>query len=151
MKNTIAYLNVLMVFLFFSTIAIAQDTKSVKDKKKVEKAYVIHEKSDKISRVDIRKDSRMTENIIQIDATNASGGAGMLSSAPLPPAEITGIALLSGSYNMTRELAKSGRGMSIQLLDVVFPCRVRLTVSEQAFDFEIKEAGTWKVTLGLLN
>lgn len=136
---------VFISFLFLSPVAGAQD------KTKAEKPFVIYEKTNKISRADIRKDNRGTENIIQIDATNASGGAGMMTRAPLPPAEITGVTLVSGSYNMTRQLAKSGRGMSMQLLDVVFPCRVRVTVSEQIFDFEIKETGFWKVSLGLIN
>lgn len=52
---------------------------------------------------------------------------------------------------MTREISKTSRGMSMQLLDVVFPLRVRVTITDQFPDFEIKEAGFWKVSVGLIN
>ena len=50
---------------------------------------------------------------------------------------------------MTREISKSGRGITLQLLDVIFPFRVRLTISEQVLDLEIREAGFWKVAVGV--
>jgi hypothetical protein len=144
-----------LCFLIFAGIGFLSPTAGAQDKntkKKAEKPYVIHERTSKINRADIRKDSRGTENIIQIDATNASGGVGTFTTrSALPPAEISNIILVSGNYNLTRELAKTSRGMSMQLMDVVFPCRIRLTVSNETFEFEIKEAGFWKVSLSLIN
>ncbi|MEJ7692611.1 hypothetical protein [Daejeonella sp.] len=130
----------------------AQDTAEKSEKKqkiKVEKPFTIHDKSFRVVRVDVRKDLKGAQNVIQIDATNAAGGTGTLTQATLPPAVITNVNIVNGSYNQTRELGKTPRGMSLQLLDVVFPCRVRLTISDQFVDVEIKEAGFWKVAVGL--
>ncbi len=136
------------VFLSLSSLALVAQEKKVK----VEKPFIVHDKTSKISRVDIRKDTKGAENIIQIDATNASGGANMASrSMGLASAEITSVNIINGSYNMTREISKTSRGMSMQLLDVVFPLRVRVTITDQFLDFEIKEAGFWKVSVGLIN
>lgn len=56
--------------------AISSLTLTAQEKKiRVEKPFIVHDKTSKISRVDIRKDTKGAENIIQIDATNASGGA----------------------------------------------------------------------------
>ena len=135
-------------FLAFSTLTLVAQEKKVK----VERPYLVHDKTSKISRVDIRKDMKGAENVIQIDATNASGGANMASrTMGLASAEITSINIINGSYNMTREISKTSRGMSMQLLDVVFPCRIRVSITDQFLDFEIKEAGFWKVSVGLIN
>lgn len=121
-------------------------------KVRVEKPYTVHDKTSKVSRVDIRKDEKGAQNIIQIDATNSSGGANMATrSMGMASAEISNVNVISGSYNMTREVSKTSRGMSMQLLDVVFPCRVRVTITDQFIDFEIKEPGFWKVAIGLIN
>jgi hypothetical protein len=34
-------------------------------------------------------------------------------------------------------------------MDVVFPVRLRITISNQNLDVEIKEAGFWKIAVGL--
>ena len=133
-------------------ITISSFTLVAQEKVKAEKPFIVHDKTSKISRVDIRKDAKGVDNVIQIDATNASGGANMASrSTGLASAEITGVNIIDGSYNQTREVSKTSRGMSMQLLDVVFPCRVRVTISDQFLDIEIKEAGFWKVTVALIN
>lgn len=54
--------------------------------------------------------------------------------------EITSINIINGNYNMTREISKTSRRMSMRLLDVVFPCRNRVTITDQFLDIEIKEA-----------
>jgi len=87
----------------FSSLTLFAQEKKVK----VEKPFIVHDKTSKISRVDIRKDAKEAENVIQIDATNASGGANIASrSMGLASAEITSINIINGSYNMTREIPK---------------------------------------------
>ena len=139
----------------FSLAVFAQDKSENTEKKgkaKPEKPYIVHDKSFKVVRVDVRKDLKGEENVIQIDASNASGGTGMLSTqTTLAPAVITNVNIVTGAYNQTRELAKTSRGMTLQLLDVRFPCRVRITVSDQFVDVEVKEPGFWKVAIGLAN
>lgn len=136
------------IFLALNSFALIAQEKKVR----AEKPFVVHDKTSKISRVDIRKDTKGVDNVIQIDATNASGGANMASSAMgLAAADITAVSIINGSYNQTRQVSKTSRGMSIQLLDVAFPCRVRITISDQFLDVEIKEAGFWKVAVGLIN
>lgn len=75
----------------------------------------------------------------------------MAAQAALPPAVIGNVNIVNGSYDQTRELSRTPRGISLQLLDVVFPCRVRLTISDQFVDAEIKEAGFWKVAIAFAN
>jgi hypothetical protein len=130
----------------------AAEQPAKKEKVKVERPFMVHDKSVKVTRVDVRKDLKGAENVIQIDALNSAGGAGRITSnTPLPPAVITNVQIVQGSYNQTRELGSTSRGMSLQLLDVVFPCRVRVTISDQFVDVEIKEAGFWKVAVSLAN
>lgn len=117
-----------------------------------ERPYIVHDKTNKITRVEVRKDVKGTQNVIQISASNASGGANIATrSAALAAAEITSVNIITGSYNQTREISKTSRGMSLELLDVVFPCRVRVTITDQVLDIEIKEPGYWKVTVGMVN
>ena len=68
-----------------------------------------------------------------------------------PPAEITNVNIVNGSYDQTRPVSKSARGMSMQLFDVTFPCRLRITISDQFVDVEVKEPGFWKVAIALAN
>jgi hypothetical protein len=144
MKASKCLLAVILTLSSFSLLA--------QEKVRAEKLFIVHDKTSKISRVEVRKDVKGAQNVIQIDATNASGGANMASrSMALASAEITGINIITGSFNMTREISKTSRGMSMQLLDVVFPCRVRISITDQFLDVEIKEAGFWKVTVALIN
>ena len=131
------------LFAFPSLSVMAQS------KVKPEKQYMVFEKGQYMSRVDVRKDLRGAENIVQIEAVNVSGGSALLKGAILPGAEISSAIATQGSYNMTRQLSKSGRGETLQLLDVIFPVRLRITISEQVLDVEIKEAGFWKIMVGL--
>jgi hypothetical protein len=34
-------------------------------------------------------------------------------------------------------------------MDVVYPLRLRITISNQVLDVEMKEAGFWKISVGL--
>jgi hypothetical protein len=34
-------------------------------------------------------------------------------------------------------------------MDVIYPVRLRMTISNQILDVEIKEAGFWKIAVGL--
>lgn len=131
------------LFAFPSLSVMAQS------KVKPEKQFIVYEKGPFMSKVDVRKDLRGAENIVQIEALNVSGGSALLKGAILPGAEISSAIATQGSYNMTRQLSKSGRGETLQLLDVIFPVRLRITISEQVLDVEIKEAGFWKIMVGL--
>ena len=131
------------LFAFPSLSVMAQS------KVKPEKQFMVYEKGPFMSKVDVRKDLRGAENIVQIEALNVSGGSALLKGAILPGAEISSAIATQGSYNMTRQLSKSGRGETLQLLDVIFPVRLRITISEQILDVEIKEAGFWKIMVGL--
>ena len=113
------------------------------------KQFTIYEKGQYMTKVDVRKELRGTENSVQIEALNASGGTGLIRGQVLPGAEISQVLATAGNYNLTRQISKSGRGESIQLMDVVFPVRLRISISNQVLDVEIKEAGFWKISVGL--
>lgn len=134
----------LIALLAFPSLSVMAQSKV-----KPEKQFMVYEKGPFMSKVDVRKDLRGAENIVQIEALNVSGGSALLKGAILPGAEISSAIATQGSYNMTRQLSKSGRGETLQLLDVIFPVRLRITISEQVLDVEIKEAGFWKIMVGL--
>lgn len=135
--------------LLIALFALSSLSVIAQSKVKPEKQYMVYEKGQYMSRVDVRKDLRGTDNIVQIEALNVSGGSALLKGAILPGAEISSAIATQGSYNMTRQLSKSGRGETLQLLDVIFPVRLRIMISEQVLDVEIKEAGFWKISVGL--
>lgn len=112
-----------------------------------EKPYTVHEKGMYMSRVDIRKEKRGIENSVQIEVKNMNGGVGLVTGEILPGAEITAITATQGSYNLSRPINKSERGETIQITDVIFPVRLRITVSQQYLDVEIKEEGFWKISV----
>ena len=136
----------LIALITMSSLAVSGQPKA---KVKTEKPFTVHERGQYMTKVDVRKEVKGTENIIQIEALNVSGGSALIRGGILPGADITAISPVQGSYNMTREISKSGRGMTLQLLDVIFPFRVRLTISGQVLDLEIREAGFWKVAVGM--
>jgi hypothetical protein len=113
------------------------------------KQFMIYEKGQYMTKVDVRKELRGTENTVQIDALNVSGGSGLIRGEVLPGAEISQVLAIIGNYNLTRQISKSGRGESIQLMDVVYPLRLRITISNQVLDVEMKEAGFWKISVGM--
>ena len=133
------------------TLAKADQSKTAK----TEKAFSIIEKGSLITKSSIRQDKKASGNVIEIEALNISGGSvslGNFSSgagAVLPPATITEITSIAGNYLTTRDVSKSGRGVVMQLVDVNFPYRGRIIVSEQFFEFEIKEPGFWKISLAV--
>ena len=114
------------------------------------KQFTIYEKGQYMTKVDVRKELRGTENSVQIEVLNASGGSGLIRGQVLPGAEISEVLATAGNYNLTRQISKSGRGESIQLMDVVYPLRLRITISNQILDVEIKEAGFWKISVGMI-
>lgn len=136
---------------FFVITMIVGFALSAHSQKKVksEKQFMIYEKGPYMTKIDVRKELRGTENIVQIDALNVSGGSALIRGAILPGADISEVLATVGNYNLTRQISKSGRGESMQLMDVIYPVRLRMTISNQILDVEIKEAGFWKITVGL--
>jgi hypothetical protein len=64
-------------------------------------------------------------------------------------ADITNILATVGSYNKIQEISKTGRGHTLQLQQVVFPLKVRITISNQVLEVLFKEEGFWKITVGM--
>ena len=138
----------LAIAMFVSLSLSVHAQKKVKPEKP-ERQFTIYERGPYMTKIDVRKELRGTENIVQIDALNVSGGSALIRGAILPGAEISQVLATAGNYNMTRQISKSGRGESIQLMDVIYPVRLRMTISNQILDLEIKEAGFWKIAVGL--
>jgi hypothetical protein len=64
-------------------------------------------------------------------------------------ADITNILATIGSYNKIQEISKTGRGHTLQLQQVEFPLKVRITISNQVLEVLFKEEGFWKITVGM--
>lgn len=136
----------LLIILAMSVLMLSVSAQKAPE---VEKPFTVYEKGMLMTKVDVRKELRGTENIIQIEALNVSGGTALVRGPVLPGAEITEVVSTQGSYNMTRQLSKTGRGETLQIMDVVYPVRLRIVISQQILDVEIKEEGFWKIAVGL--
>lgn len=132
----------ILSILAFSSIRVLAQSKA-------ESPYIIHERGSHMTQVSIIKDLRGKENTIQIAALNVSGGIGRVAGPDMPGADITEVLATKGSFNSIREVSKTGRGESVQLVNVVFPIRVRITISGENLEVEIREEGTWKISVGL--
>jgi len=141
MKNFKFILIALLAFMAFSGNA--------QPKAKAERPYTILEKGQHMTRLSIIQDMRGKENTVQIEALNASGGTMRLEGPDMLGAAITNILATIGSYNKIQEISKSGRGQTVQLQEVVFPLRVRITISNQVLEVNIKEEGFWKISVGM--
>lgn len=139
----------LIKYIFLIIILLSVGPLMSQPKEKVEKPYYIYEKGQAMNKVIVRKELRGTENIVQIEVLNASGGTALVRGPILAGAEINEVIPTQGSFNLIRQISKSGRGESIQLLDVVFPVRLRINISGQFLEVEIKETGFWKIAVGL--
>lgn len=136
----------LLIILAMSVLMLSVSAQKAPE---VEKPFTVYEKGMLMTKVDVRKELRGTENIIQIEALNVSGGTALVRGPVLPGAEINEVLATQGSYNMTRQLTKTGRGETLQIMDVVYPVRLRIVISQQILDVEIKEEGFWKIAVGL--
>ncbi len=136
-------------YIFLIIILLYAGPLMSQPKEKVEKPYQIYEKGQSMNKVIVRKELRGTENIVQIEVLNASGGTALVRGAILEGAEINEVIPTQGSFSQIRQITKSGRGETIQLIDVVFPVRLRTNISGQFLEVEIKEAGFWKISVGL--
>ncbi len=118
-------------------------------KPKVERPYTIFERGQHMTKLNIIKNMRGKENTVQIEALNASGGTPRIEGPEMPGADITDVLATVGSYNKIQEISKSGRGETIQLQQVAFPLKVRITISNQVLEVELKEEGFWKISVGM--
>lgn len=148
----------IVLCLFILSVGFAQ----AQSKAKAERPYIIHERGQHMTKLSIIKDLRGIGNTIQIDALNLSGGTLRIvgeqktgvnyqigHTEEMPGADITEVTAFLGSYNALREVSKSGRGETIQLTQVVFPVKLRITISQQVLEVEIKEEGYWKISVGM--
>lgn len=149
-------LNVLLItFISLSSVtALAQDKLAVTNNEKAkpvkaEKAFLVVEKGALITKATFRKDTKASGNVIEIEALNTNGGSVSGLSALVPPATISDVISVTGNYLSTRDVSKSGRGVVMQLLDVNYPYRARINVSDQVLEFEIREPGFWKISVAV--
>ncbi|MFA6946493.1 MAG: hypothetical protein WC220_11390 [Pedobacter sp.] len=133
---------ILITLIGFTAISSSAQSKS-------ERPYTIIERGQHMIRVSVIKDTRGKENTVQIEALNASGGTLRLEGPEMLGADITAALATVGSYNSMNEVTKSGRGEVVQLRQVVFPLRVRITISQQILEVEIREPGFWKISVGM--
>ncbi|MDP2412882.1 hypothetical protein [Daejeonella sp.] len=141
MKN----LKIMLIVLF----ALSVFSVNAQPKPKEERPYTILERGQHMTRLNIIKDVRAKENTVQIEAVNASGGTLRVQGPEMLGADITDVLATLGNYNKIQEISKSGRGETIQLQQVVFPLKVRITISNQVLEVMFREEGFWKITVGM--
>jgi hypothetical protein len=136
-------ISIISLIVFFAISANAQSDS------KPERPYTIFERGQHMTRLSIIKDKRGKENTVQIEALNASGGTLRVQGPEMLGADITDVLATVGSFNKMQEVSKSGRGETVQLHQVVFPLKVRITISNQILEVEIREEGFWKISVGM--
>lgn len=141
MKN----FKIILIALF----ALSVFSVNAQPKPKAERPYIILERGQHMTRLNIIKDTRGKENTVQIEALNASGGTLRVQGPEMLGADITNVLATVGSYNKIQEISKSGRGETVQLQQVVFPLKVRITISNQVLEVMIREEGFWKISVGM--
>ncbi|SKB86483.1 hypothetical protein [Daejeonella lutea] len=159
MKRSKLILLTFISFISFASVAQEKLASTEKEKAKpvkAERPFSVIEKGALLSKATFRKDTKASGNVIEIEALNTSGGSvsmgnsgGQLAKAVMPPATISDITSITGNYLSTRDVSKSGRGVVMQLVDVNFPYRGRISVSGQILEFEIKDPGFWKISLAV--
>jgi hypothetical protein len=145
MYQTMKNFRIVVVIL----IAVSAISANAQSKSKPERPYTIFERGQHMTRLNVIKDSRGKENTVQIEALNASGGTLRVQGPEMLGADITDVLATVGSYNKMQEVSKSGRGETIQLHQVVFPLKIRITISNQILELEIREEGFWKISVGM--
>ncbi|HQS52332.1 MAG: hypothetical protein B7X86_11040 [Sphingobacteriales bacterium 17-39-43] len=135
--------------MLIALFAISILSVNAQPKIKAERPYTILERGQHMTRLNIIKDVRAKENTVQIEAVNASGGTLRVQGPEMLGADITDVLATIGNYNKIQEISKSGRGETIQLQQVVFPLKVRITISNQVLEVMFKEEGFWKITVGM--
>ena len=135
---------ILTAFLLFTTFLVC-----AQPKEKAQAAYTIFERGRLMTRVNIIKDIRAKGNSVQIEVLNVSGGTARVQGPDMLGAEITDVLATVGNYNRIQEISKTGRGHTTQLQEVFFPLRLRITISNQILEVELKDSGFWKISVGM--
>jgi hypothetical protein len=100
--------------------------------------------------LEIWRDTRSTTNIVEIQTQSITRGDATVVRGDVPTVEITSMEVVVGSYGIKREISRSGRAVKLQLGDVAYPLRLRLTLADRpVLEFELKEPGTWNIAAGV--
>jgi len=115
---------------------------------KFEKPYIIHNRTNHISKLEIRKGKESSKSI-QIEVSSTSGGLANINGSITPKLEISEIILAKGNYTQIQHVSTSTKGTIKKLVDVTFPFRARIRFGTQEVDLEIQEEGNWNTIIGL--
>ena len=141
MKNFKLVLLLAIVYACFNT----QAQEKVKPPK-AEKMYIVYERARQITSLEIRRNPRATTNIVEIQTQSVTGGDATLLKGDVPTVEITSMEVVVGGYGTKREISRTGRTVRLQLGDVAYPLRLRLTLADRpVLEFELKEPGSWNI------
>lgn len=142
--------NLKLVFLLIAALSSFSVQAQEKEKSKPEKQYVVYERSRQITRLDIRRNAKATANVVEIETQSVTGGSATLLQGDVPTVEITSMEVVAGSYGRKNEVSRTGRAVKLQLLDVVYPLRLRLTIADRPLlELELKQPGTWIIGAGV--
>ena len=101
-----------------------------------EKPYIVHQKSNYFSNVDVRKYSNSKNNEITINVTSAVTGIS---------SQISDVTVYKGAYASAQDSPSKAMGSTKRLMDVTYPIRITIRIGTQDLDLEIAEPGAWTV------
>ena len=91
---------VLILFTILSSINIQAQEKE--KSQKPEKEFIVYERARQVSRLEIRRNTKLKENAVEIETRNITGGTALLQ-GDVPAAEITSMEAVVGSYGLKLE------------------------------------------------
>jgi hypothetical protein len=116
---------------------------------KNEKPYIIHNRTNHFSMIEIKKNKSGLENNITIELGSTSGGAKSITRGSIPKPELTDIRIRKGSFLQSQSMNQGERISSRTLVKVTFPFHAIYYVGNQETEIEILEPGNWRIILRL--
>lgn len=115
---------------------------------KFAKPFTIHNRTNHIAKVEVRK-GKESSRTIMIEVASTSGGIPNMNGSASPKIDITEIILAKGNYTQVQHVSSTTKGSIKKLMDVTFPFRARIRFGTQEVDLEIQEEGNWNAIIGL--
>jgi hypothetical protein len=150
-KRTVNGILTLSLLLLYSLPSYSQKQKN--------EAFIIHSTSAHVKNIEI-KARKSTNNTVTINLSSETAGSAFSETpegnnsakwANIPTPQITNITVMRGFYSTIQKINESNRSNSTLLSQVTYPLRLKVEISDQNFEVEILEPGTWTIKVYLDN
>jgi hypothetical protein len=120
--------------------------------------FIIHSTSAHVKSVEI-KAKKSADNTVTINLSSENAGSAYSETpegnnakwAIIPTPQITNITVMEGFYSALQKINESNRSNNTLLTQVTFPIRLKVEISDQKFDVQILQPGSWTIKVVLDN